>query len=310
MTSSERAARAPRMSGRISRKEAISGYLFISPWLVGFLVLFAGPIVASLLLSFCQWDIMSPIKWVGLANFDRLIHDELFWQSLKVTGLFTLLDVPLCLFLGIGVALLMNQKVPGLSFFRTVYYLPSVVSGVAVSLLWIWIYNPDHGLLNNFLRHVGIQGPQWLQDPRWALIALIGVSVWQVGGTMIIYLAGIQGIPTQLFEAARIDGANRGQILVKITLPMLTPVIFYNMVVGIIKSLQTFTEVYVMTSGGPNNATLFYMLNLYRNAFKWFKMGYASALAWILFVLILGCTLFLLRSSSSWVYYESEARGR
>ncbi|MCX7041017.1 MAG: sugar ABC transporter permease, partial [Spirochaetes bacterium] len=219
MTSSERVARAPRVSGRIARKEAISGYLFISPWLVGFLVLFAGPIVASLLLSFCQWDIMSPLKWVGMANYERLIRDELFWQSLKVTGLFTLLDVPLCLFLGIGVALLMNQKVPGLSFFRTVYYLPSVVSGVAVSLLWIWIYNPDHGLLNNFLRNVGIQGPQWLQDPRWALLALVGVSVWQVGGTMIIYLAGIQGIPTQLFEAARIDGANRGQILFKITLP-------------------------------------------------------------------------------------------
>jgi multiple sugar transport system permease protein len=265
--------------------------------------------VASLLLGFCEWDVISPITWVGLKNYGRLVNDPLFWQSLKVTGIYSLIDVPLGLFVGVVIALLMNQRIPGLSFFRTIYYLPSVVTGVAVSLLWIWIYNADHGLLNYFLGLIGIQGPQWLQNPRLVIPSLIGVSLWQAGGNMIIYLAGLQGIPTQLYEAARIDGARRGQVLFRITLPMLTPVIFYNLVVGIIKSLQTFTEVYVMTGGGPNNASLFYMLYLYRNAFKWFKMGYASALAWILFVIVLVCTVFLLRSSRSWVYYEADSKG-
>jgi multiple sugar transport system permease protein len=291
-------------------KENLAGYIFISPWILGFLFLFGGPIVASFFLSLFEWDIFTPPKWQGIDNYLKLLHDELFWKSLKVTILYATVNVPLSLVIGITVAMLLNQKIPGISLFRTMYYLPSVVSGVAVCLLWAWIYHPDFGYINYFLRLLGIKGPMWLQDPFWALPALIGVGLWPVGGTMIIYLAGLQGIPSQLYEAARIDGANGRQTFFKITLPMLSPVIFYNIIVGLIKALQVFTQPKVMTEGGPNNSTLMYMLYLYRNAFKWFKMGYASALAWILFLVILILTILLIRSASLWVHYEGEVRGR
>lgn len=264
----------------------------------------------SLFLSLVEWDMFTPPKWNGFGNYITLFSDEMFWKSLKVTLLYTAVNVPLSLIIGITIALLLNHRIPGLSVFRTMYYLPSVVSGVAVSMLWVWIYHPDYGYINYFLSLVGVDGPMWLQDPLWALPALIGVGLWPVGGTMIIYLAGLQGIPSQLYEAARIDGAGGVQIFFRITLPMLSPVIFYNIVVGVIKALQVFTEPKVMTNGGPNNATLMYMLYLYRNAFKWFKMGYASALAWILFLIILLCTILLIRSAASWVYYEGEVRGK
>lgn len=290
---------------RVARKEAAWGYLFISPWLLGFVVLLGGPIVVSLGLSLFSWDLLSPARFVGLGNFGKILHDRLFWQSLKVTGIYTLWSVPLSLVLGLTIAVLMNQKIPGVSVFRTLFYLPSVVSGVAVSLLWIWVLHPDFGLLNTFLKALGLKGPAWLQDPRWALPSIILMGLWQVGGTMIIYLAGLQGIPTQLYEAAWMDGANRAQTFFRITIPMITPVLLYNVVVGIINSLQVFTQPYIMTAGGPNYATLVYVMYLYRNGFQWFKMGYASALAWILFLILLACTLLLLRSATGWVYYES-----
>jgi len=287
-----------------SRKEAAWGYLFISPWLVGFLFLMGGPIVVSLVLSLFKWDLLSPARFIGFGNFAVMLRDRLFWQSLKVTGLFTALSVPLSLVLGVMIAVLMNQKIPGISVLRTLYYLPSVVSGVAVSLLWVWVLHPDFGLLNLFLKVFGVRGPAWLQSPVWALPSLVVMSLWQVGGTMIIYLAGLQGIPTQLFEAAWIDGANRVQTFTRITIPMITPVLLYNVIVGIINALQVFTQPYIMTSGGPNNATLAYVMYLYQNGFQWFKMGYASALAWILFLILLICTVLLLRSANAWVYYE------
>jgi len=290
---------------RVARKEAAWGYLFISPWLLGFVIFMGGPIVVSLALSLFSWDLLSPARFVGLGNFGKIFQDRLFWQSLKVTAIYTLCGVPLSLVLGLTIAVLMNQKIPGLSIFRTLFYLPSVVSGVAVSLLWIWVYHPDFGLLNMSLKVLGIKGPAWLQDPMWALPSLIVMSLWQVGGTMIIYLAGLQGIPTQLYEAAWMDGANRGQTFFRITIPMITPVLLYNVIVSIINSLQVFTQPYIMTAGGPNYATLAYVMYLYRNAFQWFKMGYASALAWILFLILLICTVFLLRSATTWVYYES-----
>jgi len=293
---------------RLSRKENVAGFLFISPWLIGFVFLFGGPLVASLFLSLVKWDMFTPPQWVGLGNFVRMLGDEYFWKSLRITAVYTAINVPLSLFIGITIAMLLNQRIPCLSVFRTMYYLPSVVSGVAVSMLWVWIYHPDYGYINYFLSLLGVKGPMWLQDPLWSLPALIGVGLWPVGGTMIIYLAGLQGIPTQMYEAAEIDGANGRQRFFRITLPMLSPVIFYNIVVGVIKALQVFTEPKVMTEGGPNNSTLMYMLYLYRNAFKWFKMGYASALAWILFLIILLCTILLLRSATSWVYYEGESR--
>lgn len=290
---------------RAVRREAAWGYLFISPWLLGFLLLMGGPIVASFALSLFGWDLLSPARFVGLGNFKNLFHDRLFWQSLKVTGIYTIGSVPLSVVLGLTVAVLMNQKIPAVSVFRTLFYLPSVVSGVAVSLLWIWVFHPEFGLLNMSLKAVGIGGPAWLQNPLWALPSLILMSLWQVGGTMIIYLAGLQGIPTQLYEAAWIDGANRVQTFFRVTIPMITPVLLYNVIVGIINALQVFTQPYIMTEGGPNYATLVYVMYLYRNAFQWFKMGYASALAWILFFILLICTVLLLRSSTSWVYYES-----
>jgi multiple sugar transport system permease protein len=288
----------------LARKEAAWGYLFISPWLVGFLFLMGGPIIISLVLSLFNWDLLSPARFVGLGNLRTLLRDRLFWQSLKVTGIFTALSVPLSLVLGVSIAVLMNQKIPGVSLLRTLYYLPSVVSGVAVSLLWAWVLHPDFGLLNLFLKVFGIHGPAWLQSPVWALPSLVVMSLWQVGGTMIIYLAGLQGIPTQLYEAAWIDGANRVQTFLRITIPMITPVLLYNVIVGVINALQVFTQPYIMTSGGPNNATLVYVMYLYQNGFQWFKMGYASALAWILFLILLVCTVLLLRSATTWVYYE------
>jgi multiple sugar transport system permease protein len=290
---------------RLARREAVWGFVFISPWLLGFLFLMGGPILISLVLSFFNWDLLSSPRFVAFDNFSRILRDRLFWQSLKVTGIYTAFSVPLSLVLGLTVAVLMNQKIPALSLFRTLYYIPSVVSGVAVCLLWVWVYHPDFGLLNSALKVFGIKGPSWLQDPFWALPSLILMSLWQVGGTMIIYLAGLQGIPTQLYEAAWMDGANRAQTFVRITIPMITPVLLYNIVVGIINSLQVFTQPYIMTQGGPNYATLTYVMYLYRNAFQWFKMGYASSLAWILFVIMLICTVLLLRSAGTWVYYES-----
>lgn len=295
---------------KLSIKENITGYLFISPWLIGYIFLFGGPVIVSFFMSFVKWDIFTIPEWIGIDNYTHLLQDELFWKSLRITLIYTAVNVPLSLIIGIALAMLLNQRIPGVSFLRTIYYLPAVVSGVAVGLLWVWIYHPDYGYINYFLSILGIKGPMWLQDPFWALWALIGVSLWPIGGTMIIYLAGLQGIPTQLYESAKIDGANGIQIFFKITLPMLSPVIFYNVVVGVVKALQVFTEPQVMTNGGPNNETLMYMLYLYRNAFKWFKMGYASALSWILFMIILLLTLLLLRSASSWVYYEGEIRGK
>ena len=204
----------------------------------------------------------------------------------------------------------MNQKVPGIPVWRTIYYLPAVVSGVAVAMLWVWVFHSEFGLVNLGLRLVGIKGPAWLGDPDWALPALILMSFWGVGSGMIVKLAGLQSIPTEFYEAASIDGANWWHRFWKVTLPMLTPVLFFNVVMGIINSFQYFTNAYVMTNGGPGRATLFYNLYLYQNAFRYFKMGYASALAWILFVIILVFTLLVFKSSPYWVYYEGQVKGR
>jgi multiple sugar transport system permease protein len=291
------------------RREEISGWLLVAPWIVGFLLFVAGPMLISIYLAFTDWDLLTPAKWVGLENFRKLIFDdETVRQSLKVTSIYSFSSIPLQVVLGLAVAMLLNQKVKLLSVFRTVYYLPSVVSGVAVALLWRWIFSPDFGLLNSFLSLIGIKGPAWLADTRFALPALIIMSLWGVGGSMVVYLAGLQGIPTALYEAAEIDGANGLRQFWSITLPMMSPVIFFQMIMGIIGSLQTFTQAYVMTDGGPQNATLFFMLHLYRNAFQYLKMGYASALAWILFIYIMVLTLLVYRSSSAWVYYEGASR--
>jgi multiple sugar transport system permease protein len=293
----------------LARREALTFYLLISPWLVGLLLFVLGPMVASLVFSFTKWDLLSPAQFVGLDNYEKLFsRDPLFWQSLKVTVLYTIAYVPLELAGGLVLALLMNQPLRGIGLFRTIYYLPSVLPGVAFVVLWMWILHPDVGLINTLLSYVGIEGPRWLVDPDWALPALLMMSLWGLGRSMVIYLASLQGIPQQLYEAASIDGAGRWQSFWRITLPMLTPTIFFNLVLSIISTFQTFTSAFVATNGGPLDSTLFYVLYIFRQAFEYFNMGYASALAWVLFVIILVLTLLVVRTSDRWVYYEGERR--
>ncbi len=295
----------------LRRREEVAGWLFALPWIVGFLAFTAGPMTASAVFAFTDWNIMQPMHWTGFDNIKRaLTRDPLVWQSLKVTTIYAFVSVPLQIVLGFAIALLLNTDIRGLQYYRTVYYLPAVLSGVAVSLLWRWVYAPDFGLINSLLASVGIRGPGWLGDSRWALPALIGMSLWHVGGPMVVYLAGLQGVPTDLYEAAEVDGASWGMRFWHITIPMMTPVLFYQLVTGIINALQVFTQALIMTDGGPHNATLFFMLYLYRNAFDYFKMGYASVLAWILFFYILLLTVLVVRSSRFWVFYVGEVRGR
>jgi multiple sugar transport system permease protein len=294
---------------RLSRRETLDGWLFASPWIVGFVWLTLGPMLASLALSFTDWQLLVPPTWVGLANVDRaLFHDPLVWRTLAVTLTYAVVAVPLHLVMGVAISLLLNTRVRGLALYRTVYYLPAVISGVAVALLWRWVFNPDFGILNYFLGLLGVRGPAWLADSDWALWALVLMSLWHVGAGIVIYLAGLQGIPTELYEAATVDGATWAQQTRFVTLPMLSPVLFFQLLVGLIGALQTFTQAYVMTGGGPGDSTRFYMLYLYENGFQFFKMGYASVLAWILFVFILALTLITLRSSSLWVHYEGQVR--
>jgi multiple sugar transport system permease protein len=296
----------------LARQEALAGYLFISPWIVGFLVLQLFPMIASLVLSFSDYKVIAPPQFHGFANYIKMFtSDDSFWAALKVTFTYALLAVPLQLIAGLIVALLLNQKVPGLMVWRTMYYLPNVVAGVSVAMLWLWIFHSEFGLINMVLQVAfGIRGPAWLTHPDWALRALILMSLWSVGSSMIVNLAGLQGIPTELYEAASIDGANWWHKFWKVTVPMLSPVLFFNLVMGVIGSFQYFTNAYVMTDGGPGRATLFYNLYLYRNAFHYYKMGYASALAWVMFLIILVFTMLIFKSSPLWVYYEGTAKGR
>jgi multiple sugar transport system permease protein len=288
-------------------KQALEGYLFISPWVVGFILFTAGPILTSLVLSFFRWSLIRPPRLIGFDNYvEMFTKDPLFWQSLRVTLTYVTTAVPLQLVVALCLAILLNQKVRLIPLYRTLFYLPSQVSTVAIAVIFLWIFHPELGLINDLLRRVGIQGPAWLISTRWALPALIGTSLWSVGGAMIILLAGLQDIPQHLYEAAALDGAGELAKFRYVTLPMLSPVIFFNLVLGIIASFQYFTQAYVMTKGGPLNSTLFYALYLYLNAFNFLKMGYAAALAWILLLIVITVTVWQLRLARRWVYYEFE----
>jgi multiple sugar transport system permease protein len=294
-----------------SRKEGIWFYIFIAPWVVGFLIFLAGPIIASAYFSFTTYDIINPPQFLGLQNYSDLLSDDLFWQSIKVTTIYSLFSVPLGIAFALGIAVMLNQKIPFVAFFRTVYYLPSVISGVAVALLWIWIFNPSFGLLNSMLwQFFHIRGPGWIYSEQWVLPSLILMSLWTVGGSMVLYLAGLQGVPTELYEAASLDGAGALRRFWHVTLPMISPVILFTLITGIIASFQTFTQAQIMTQGGPHYGSWFYIYNLWYNAFGGggSDMGYASAIAWILFVLVLALTLLALRSARIWVHYEGEER--
>jgi len=301
------------MRARISlaRREELEGYLFLLPWMLGFLIFSLGPLLASMYLGFTQYRGYGTPTWIGTSNFRRmLLNDKLFWQSLKVTLLYAAGFLPLGLVFGFSIALLMNQKVRGILVFRTIYYLPAVVSGAAVAILWQFVFHRDFGVLNAVLGWFGIDPIPWLLSERFALVAFVIMGLWGVGGGMIIYLAGLQGIPTDLYEAAAIDGANGWQRFWRITIPMMTPTIFFNLVTGLIGTLQIFATAYIMTGGGPNYATYFYSLNIYYTTFQKLQLGYASALAWVLFLLILVLTLGVFSTSKRWVYYEHEAERR
>lgn len=294
------------MSGK-QAKELAKGLAFASPWIVGFLVFTAYAIAASLYLSFCRYDILSPPQWIGLKNYSRLLlDDEVFRKSLWSTMYMVVFGLPVGLVASLAVALLLNAKVKGIAIYRTIFYVPSLVPAVALATLWMWLFNTDIGLINVLLRKVGIAGPGWLTDPLWSKPALILMGLWGAGGSAIIYLAGLQGIPDHLYEAADLDGAGVLSKFRHVTLPMLSPVIFFNLIMGLIGSFQYFTQVYIMTGGGPQDSTLFYALYLFNRAFMDLKMGYASAMAWILFVITLVCTLIVFKTSAKWVYYEGE----
>ncbi len=303
-------AALPQVRLKFRHREAIAFYVLASPWLIGFLGFTLGPMLFSIVISFMRYEVITPPAFIGLANYDTMLfHDALIRQSLKVTATYAVGSVVIGMIAAFLVALLMNQRIPGIYLFRTIYYLPSSISGVPVALLWMWIFNPEFGILNTALRFFGIQGPQWLFDPHWVIPAFIVMSLWGIGGGMVIFLAALQGIPQHLYEAAELDGAGAFTKLLNVTLPMISPVILFNLVMSIIGSMQTFTQGFVMTQGGPANASLFYVLYLYRNAIGYFKMGYGSAMAWLLLVIILALSGLVLRSSPLWVYYEGEMRG-
>lgn len=281
------------------------GFLFVTPWLLGFLIFTAGPMLFSLGLSLFKYDLVN-VEYVGLENYRRLFTDDpYFWKALQNTFLYAFISVPLGVAGSLAIALLLNQPVRGIPLFRTLFYLPSLVPSVASAILWQWIFNAENGALNLGLSWIGLPGPQWLQDERWTLPAFILMSLWGVGGArMVIFLAGLQGISDTYYEAATIDGATGWKQFRYVTLPLLSPVVFFNLVIGLIGSFQIFTQAYIMTGGGPNNASLFYALYLFRNAFEYFKLGKASAMAWVLFVILLVFTLIQFRLSKRWVHYE------
>lgn len=292
---------SPRtMAGR----RTVAGYIFISPFILGFVLWFLIPAATAGWLSFQEWNLLAPPKPVGFANFQKLWTDDLLWQSLKVTTIYTVVSVPVGLVLGFALALLLNTSVRGITVFRTIFYLPSIVPAVANAVLWVWIFNTEFGLANAGLSALGLTKIKWLQDPEWALPAMILVALWGFGGGMVIYLAGLQGIPRTFYEAAEIDGAGRWAKLRHITLPLMSPVLFFNLIIGIIGSYQVFTQARLMTNGGPQNSTLVYVLYLYRTSFENLKMGYAAALAWLLFAIIMVLTLFVFKYIGARVYYE------
>jgi len=291
-----------RLSSRA--REAIECYIFMLPVILGLLLFYLGPMIASLYFSLTDYDMLSAAEWVGLQNYEALANDDIFWKSLRVTVMYSVISVPMVLVVALFLALLLNQKFKGVTFFRTVYYLPTVMSGVAVATLWKWIFNTDFGILNLLLDKIGIRGLAWLTDERWAIWALILTSLWTVGGSMLIFLAGLQSIPGDLYEAAEIDGAGAWSKFRNITIPLLSHVTFFNLVLGIIGALQVFTEAHVLTKGGPNNSTLLLSVHLYRNAFQFLKMGYASAIAWVMFLIVLVLTLAVFKSAPMWVHYQ------
>jgi multiple sugar transport system permease protein len=300
---------ATARSVRVLSKPSTWGFLFVLPWVLGFLIFTVEPMGASLWISQNIYD-LHMMKYVGAENYRRLIfQDDIFWKSVRATLTYAAVSVPLGMLLSLALAVLLNQKVRGQRLFRTFFYMPSLVPSVASALLWSWVFNADSGILNQGLSVFGLPAIKWLQDEHWALSAFILMSLWSSGGPrMVIFLAGLQSVPDSYMEAAVLDGANAWQRFRRVTLPLLSPVMFFNLVMGIIGSFQVFTSAYVMTNGGPNNATKLYALYLYQTAFEYFKMGKACAMAWLLFAVLAIITGAQFLAGKRWVHYEGEPR--
>jgi multiple sugar transport system permease protein len=297
-----------RRKGLIARKEQRAAYLFLSPWLIGLALFWVIPIVASALLSLSEYNIITDPHWVGLDNYRDMLDDRTFWVSIKVTAKYLLLSVPLYLICGLLLSLLLNLKIRGINLFRTILFLPSVLSGVAVAVLWVALLNPDVGAVNQFLRTVGIDDPpRWLDSPTWAVPSVVLVGLWGIGGGAIIYLSGLQNISAQLYEAALLDGAGPFQRFKYVTLPMLTPTLLFVLLTSLIDAFQVFDIAYVLSRGGQGglgDSLQFYLINLWNEAFVNGRYGYASALAWVMVLAAAAIILVILRTSGRWVYYE------
>ena len=298
---------------KLNLRENLEGYLFISPWILGMVLFALGPILASFGLAFTRWNLFTEPEYVGWANFQKLAHDPLFYKSVFNTIYYTIFAVPLGLVLALGLAMLVNHRLRGVNFFRTAFFLPNVVAGIAMLLLWKWLFDPNFGLINLFLdwtglmavfEWIGLGRPQWISSRAGAMPGMIFMSIWGLGGSMMIFLAGLQNIPRELIEAAELDGAGPWKRFRYVTLPLLTPTIFFLMMVGVIASLQIFNQAYVMTQGGPAHATLFYVLYLFQTAFERFQMGYACAMALVLFIITLIVSLIQLAMGKKWVHYQ------
>ncbi|ULT54395.1 sugar ABC transporter permease [Neobacillus drentensis] len=284
-------------------------YLFILPWIIGFLVFTLGPLAFSLVMSFFDWPITSAPTFIGMDNYKNMFaHDPQFYKSLGITFKFAAIFVPLNLVIALILALLITQPVKGMKLFRTIFYLPAVVSGVAISIIWGWIFNSQYGILNYALSFIGVEGPKWLIDPKWAILTIVIASAWGVGTMMLIFYTDIKGIPAEIYEAAAIDGANPIRQFISITIPSITPTILFNVITSVIAALQQLTLVLLLTGGGPLKSTYFYGIYVFNNAFKHHHLGYASANAWFMFVIILLLTMLIFKSSSAWVFYENEVK--
>jgi multiple sugar transport system permease protein len=290
----------------LERKEAMYGYIAILPWLIGFLVFTAGPMAFSAYLIFTDWELITPPEWVGLKNVRTLIHDQMFRDTLLNTAIYTLVSVPLQLLVALGVALLLNMNIRGSNLYRAVIFLPSQTPVVATAMLWFFIFSPTGGLANAALDVFGIPPQRWLWDIHLVKPALIAIAVWAFGSAMIIFLAGLQDVPQSLYEAADLDGASAFSKLRNITLPLITPTIFFNLVIGLIGAFQVFTPVYLMTGGGPGTSSMMMGLLIYREGFEEFNMGYASLLAWVLFLIVIALTAIQFSFAKRWVYYEGD----
>ena len=293
------------------RRETLWFLIMAGPALLGFLVFVLGPMLYSLYLSFTKYNVVDPPQWIGWQNYLYLVRDDpAFWPSVKVTLVYAAVMIPASLAIALGIALLLNNRVKGLGVFRTIYYLPSLLPSTASVVIWLWIFHPNFGLLNNLLARVGIEGPAWLSSTTWALPSLMIMALWGFGGAMIIFLAGLQGVPRGLYEAAEIDGANAWHRFLHITLPVLSPVLFFNLVMGVIGAMKVFDQAYVFGAaqgqvpGGPARATLFYVLHLFQSSFTYFHMGLASAMAWMLFAVIVLLTWLNFRLGRKWVHHE------